>query len=101
MHWLDALGDIAAIFTAGVALWAYIKFRCDQAKKQKKLEEYLKARKKNNQDYQHSLLHLMARLGMTESELLSASFNSSHINRLLAQNDSTGRAEAILLEYAD
>ena len=36
---------------------------------------------------------------MTEAELLQASFRSQHINRRIAPDPTTDRAEALLLEY--
>jgi hypothetical protein len=43
----------------------------------------------------------MARLGLTEAEVLQASFGSKHIVRRIAADPTTLRADAILLEYVD
>jgi hypothetical protein len=41
----------------------------------------------------------MVRVGLTEDEILQASFRSRHIKRLIATDPKTNRAEAILLAY--
>ena len=41
----------------------------------------------------------MARVGMTEAELLHASFKSRHAGRVIAADPETNRAEALLLVY--
>src|ERR1700692_3152954 len=66
------------------------------------LENYLKAEKAAGRDKgQRTILHLMARLGLTEAEVLQASFGSKHLVRRLAVDPTTLRADAILLEYVD
>ncbi len=50
---------------------------------------------------QRSLLHLMANVGMTEAELIQASFRSKHIKRKIAPDNKTGRADALLLEWKE
>lgn len=102
MSWLATIANIAAILTALVAVGGYSAYRIDQYFKRRQLEIYLKSEKQKQLDHgQRSLLHLMAKLGMTTSELLQASFKSNHVDRKVSANDKTGRAEALLLEWVD
>jgi hypothetical protein len=68
----------------------------------KKLESYLKAEKNKEEDKgQRSLLHLMIKVGLTESEILQASFKSHHIKRLEKLDPKTHMTEKILFEYTE
>ena len=99
---LGTIANIAAILTAMVAVFGYGYYRFDQWHKRHRLENYLKSEKENAADRgQRTLLHLMAKLGMTEAELLQASFRSKHISRKISPDDKTGRAEALLLEWKE
>ena len=99
---LDIAANVAAILTALVAAGGYGLYRWDHYKKRQKLEAYLKAEKALRADKgQRSILHLMAELGLTEAELLQASFRSRHISRRIAPDPATQRAAALLLEYHD
>ena len=100
MTWLADLGNIAAISTAGVAAGGYGLYRRDQWRKRRKLEDYLKAEEAKKIDRgQRTILHLMAELGLTESEILRASFASNHIARRIAPDPKTNRAKELLFEY--
>ena len=102
MTWLGVLGNIAAILTAAVAAVGYGLYRWDHRKKREKLEAYLKAEKAKGTDRgQRTILHLIAELGLTESEILHASFISDHIDRRVASDQKTNRATELLLEYRD
>jgi|ERR1700693_1704156 len=97
---LESVSYIAPILTpvAGFVLWSLYQFGF--YRKRKKLEAYLKNERDKAKDQgQRSLLHLMVHVGLTESELLQASYKSRHIKRLISPNQTTGRAEAILLQY--
>jgi len=99
---LDFLANLAAIFTALIAAFGYGAFRYEQYKKQCALVKYLKSEKDRGIDMgQRSILHLMARLGLTESEILHSSFKSKNIARLVASDPNTNRAEDMLFEYKD
>lgn len=102
MSWFSILANIAAILTAVIAAFGYGAYRWDQRKKREKLENYLKAEKATDKDQgQRSLLHLMANVGMTEAELIQASFRSKQIKRKIAKDDETGRADTLLLEWKE
>lgn len=108
MNIINVIANIAAILTAIVALVGYGIYRWDRCAQRRKLETYLKAQKENqslmltdNDQGQRSLLHLMAKVGMTEGELIQASFRSNHIKRVVATDRETGRANALLLEWSE
>lgn len=102
MTWLATLGNIAAISTALVAAFGYGSYRWDHRRKREKLEDYLKAEKAKGTDRgQRTILHLIAELGLTEQEILHASFVSNHIDRRIAPHPITNRATELLLEYRD
>lgn len=99
---LGIIANISAILTAVVAVFGYGAYRWDQRTKRKKLERYLQLEKATDEDRgQRSLLHLMAKVGMTEAELIQASFRSKHIFRKIAKDDETGRADSMLLEWKE
>ncbi|MHA7776114.1 hypothetical protein [Roseibium sp. M-1] len=99
---VSVAGSWAAIITAIVAFFGYGAYRCDIVKKRLCLEKYLKSEQLKGSDKgQRSILHIVARIGMTETEILQASFRSKHILRKIASNDGTGRAEAILIEWVE
>ena len=89
-HVLEITAPWAAILTALVAAGAYVLYRWDIYSKRTELENYLKAEKAAARDKgQRTILHLMARLGLTESEVLQASFGSKHIVRRIAADPTT------------
>lgn len=102
MACLDAIANLASISTAVVAAGAAIYYWYDRCSKQKRLETYLKAEKVNNPSGKtHTVIHLMAKLGMTEAEILRASFASRHIIHKTRKDDDTGLATKLLFEYSD
>jgi hypothetical protein len=100
--WLGLVANIAAILTALVAVVGSAWFVMERGAKRRRLEAYLKAERDKGQDKgQRSILHLIARVGLTEQEILQASFRSRHIGRVLTTNKADGIAKDILLEYRD
>ncbi|MDH3703607.1 MAG: hypothetical protein OEU46_20095 [Alphaproteobacteria bacterium] len=102
MTFLAIAANIAAILTAVFAAWAGIYVVIDLRKKRRKLEDYLQQVRSSatgDDKGQRTILHLTARLGLTEAEILHASFRSKRIIRTLAANKETGRADAMLLGY--
>lgn len=99
---LASLANIAAIITAAVALFGYLAYQIGQCRKRIKLEQYLRSEKQQGSDNgQRSLLHLVANVGMTETELIQASFKSKRIIRRIKQDKNSGLADSILLEFKD
>src|SRR5258706_1235553 len=69
-HVLEITSHWAGILTALVAAGAYAVYRWDIHSKRIQLENYLKAEKAAARDKgQRTILHLMARLGLTEAEV--------------------------------
>jgi hypothetical protein len=102
MHSLETLANIAEILTAIVASIAYAAYRIDQHRKMTKLEDYLRREKADNPaKHIHTVLHLMAMLGLTEDEILRASFRSKHIRRAQHVNKDTGLTDEILFAFQD
>jgi hypothetical protein len=99
---LGNIANVSAILTAFIAIFGYCYYQSDRYKKCKLLEDYLKAEKQASKDQgQRSLLHLMAKVGMTEAELIQASFRSKHISRKIAKDPETGYANTLLLEWVE
>jgi hypothetical protein len=109
-HDMDALeiaGQLSAIATFIIAGGGYIYYRWDFYSKRTKLETYLKnARAKASDDRrgkqgQHSYFHLMKEVGLTETEILQASFKSKHIKRSSIVDEQTNRAVGLLFGYRE
>lgn len=103
---LDAVGavaNVASILTAVIAAIASIWYFLSGRRRMKKLEAYLRTEKNKTAGRedrgQRSLLHVMARVGLTEQEALQASFKSPYIKRLLATGQAHHLATDILFEY--
>jgi hypothetical protein len=96
---LDTFAN-AEILTALVAAIAYGRYLLDQHDKKRRLEQYLKSEKATNPSkHNHTILHLMAALGMTQDEIVRASFRSNYIGRTTYPDRETGLATDILLRY--
>jgi hypothetical protein len=102
MDWLNILSSVAAILTAVVAVTGYGRYVWERKRKERKLVDYLKGLKgeARSDKGQRSALHLTARVGLTEAEILQASFRNSRIHRVM-RTDDDGFASAILFEYRD
>lgn len=91
--------NVSQIITGVLAIGTIAVYQWGMWSKQRELEKYLKAEKDGGGDKgQRTVLHLMAHLGLTEDELLRASFRSGVIKRALAW-DINGKATHILFEY--
>lgn len=98
--------NLATILTAAVAVfWSgYAVF--DRCRKRRKLEDYLLKKwraydsKTDNGHYRHTIVHVMTELGLTEDEVLQASFRSNKIKRIAGQN-ARGLATDIRLQHSD
>lgn len=103
MPCLEVLADLASVLTAVVAAVAAVYFWNEKRSKRHRLESYLRARKRDPlaSTYQHTILHLMAKLGMTEEEILHASFSSRHIVCKIRADHSSGLATELVFEYSE
>ena len=99
---LKIAANIASILTLIAAVVAWGIYQYGFYRKRKKLETHLRNEKEKAQDKgQRSLLHLMVKVGLTESEILQASFDSRHIKRLEKTDPETNLTEKILFEYVE
>jgi hypothetical protein len=100
---VSTLADIAAIATAVFAGWAYFTYRYHRRQKRQRLEQYLLEQRQGavgDDTGTRSVTHLMARVGMTEADVLDAAFGSRHIQRFVARDPETGRAATVMLQYS-
>jgi biotin synthase-related radical SAM superfamily protein len=95
-HLLEITGQWAAILTAALAFVAYFRYSIDLLQKRRKLEKYLR-----DDGRTHSIIHLVVRLGITEAQVIEASFRSRHIKRLVHVDKVTSLADQVLLEYSE
>lgn len=97
---LETAAHWAAILTGLIALIAGCRYWSDQRRKRRALERYLKAEKDKGTDKgQRTLLHLTARLAMTENDILQAAFSSRHVASRVGTDPKTNRADTLFLEY--
>jgi hypothetical protein len=99
---LETLANIASILTAITAVGASAYYYRNRRLRRTKLEAYLHSEKLKYPDkHTHTVLHLMAELGMTEEEVFRSVFDSSNIVRKIRPDYDTGLAKEILFEYID
>lgn len=97
--WASFGASIAAIATGLVAVWAYSAYVLTKCDRRKKLEAYLKDRRSDGDGtYRQSVIHLMAYLRMTESQVYEAAFDSKHVIPSPGQ-DNLGIANRVFFEY--
>lgn len=91
-HALEWAANAAEVATpiVGVTLWCI--YRCEFSRKVKKLEEHLKEELPRDGG-QRTILHITAQTGLTESEIIQASFKSRFIKRhqMMGKNGETER----------
>lgn len=98
---VSAASDWAAILTAGVAVWAYGQYLLHRRGQTKALEKYLRAEENSSDNKgQRTITHLMARLSMTEAEVVRASFRSKKVRSFIGMDDK-GRADVLLFQHND
>lgn len=99
MSHLEALSHWASILTLVLGLWAYVHLGLRRFRQRYRLEKYLKQQKREGTDRgQRSIVHLSARVGLTETEIMDAAFRSSRV-KLVIKADEEGMARQVLLEY--
>ena len=107
MFYLEIAAHLSAIATFLIAAGGYIYYRWDFYRKRVKLEKHLKEAKNTASDEktgkkgQHTFIHLMKEAGLTEAEILQASFKSKHIERLSIKDPNSGRAIGLLFGCRD
>jgi uncharacterized protein CbrC (UPF0167 family) len=101
------VSDFAQIITAIMAAATYIYFAWQKAFKKARLVGYLKkqkvadARAGKGKHGRRTILHLMSKLSMTESEILQSAFASNEIESTVKADEETGHATAILFSSKD
>jgi hypothetical protein len=93
--YLKTLANLAEIMTAAVALVVSCYLGYGKYRKRINLEQYLKSEKPTS----HTLIHLIARVGLTQDEILRASFSSRHIQRMVHADKLTNLADQLLFKY--
>jgi len=100
---LDITEKIASIGTAIVAISAYAQFQWTRWNKKTALEDYLAeerpGKRSSGDKGRRTILHLVAELGFSEDDILTAAFSSKKIKRTTGQDPETKRADCIYLEY--
>jgi len=101
---LEILANWAAVLTllGGVGAWCYYQygFRHKRMELEKRLRDDGEADKKQGKQGAYGFLHLTAKTGLTEAEILQASFKNPRINRL-EKLGVDGFVEKILFQYND
>jgi hypothetical protein len=97
-EWLRIGANIASILTSILAAGASLYYWANKRSRRIRLESYLKAKKEKSP---FTVTRLMVDLGMTEAEILAASFASRHIARGTRIDHDTGFAAEVLFQYRD
>lgn len=107
MSWEERLeigANITTILTFAGAAGAWCLYQLGFRKKRKELERCLeedgKPYKARGEPGEFNFLHIMTNTGLTESEILRASFKNPRISRR-ERPDSDGYAKEILFKYVD
>lgn len=91
--------SVASILTAIVAVALFVGYLAARRKQRRRPEEYLRDEKLNGKDGGvRTILHLVANLGISEKDIVEASFRSKAISRTVSA-DLMGRASRLMLEY--
>jgi biotin synthase-related radical SAM superfamily protein len=100
MSYWELGADIASIATAMVAVFGYGYYQLAKFRNCRSLERHLQCQKESGTDKgQRGLVHLMAKVGLTEAEIFEASRRSRHIVRRVKVNPATNLATDLLFEY--
>lgn len=101
---LEIVANITAVltFVGAVGAWCYYQYGFTRKRKEfeKCLEEDGKPFKKRGEPGAFTFQHITARTGLTESEILRASFKNRRVNRL-ERVDADGYTKEILFQYND
>lgn len=99
---LSAIGAFAVTLVgAGVGIWGYVAYQRRRSRKAKALVAYLKEAKRNapkGKKGQHTLIHLIRHVRLSEQDILDLSFENQNIEITVGEDDQ-GRADALFFEY--
>jgi hypothetical protein len=100
---LHDYADLITILTGVLALVAWLNYKHGFHKKRQALEKYLEKESiegpKRGEIGRHTIRHLTAVLGLTESEILQASFESKTVRRRVFTDQNTNVAGELFFEY--
>lgn len=106
---LSAGSNFASIITGVVAVLAGGRFYLIGRRRRRMLEDYLKSQSSFDEEYtfgspgrphgMRTVTHLMAKLAMTDAQVLDAVFSSKKIRRYLSSDPKTGYANEMLFQY--
>jgi len=103
MDILDTTDHIAAIGTAGLASWAWAYYHWERfwrrVRLERRLRDTLTIQYGNGEEGAQSIPRLMAALGMSEKDIMDASFRSRRVERTSLADPETGHARTVLLRY--
>ena len=101
---LEIGANMTSILTFAGAVGAWCYYQYGFIRKRKELEKCLerdgKPHRQLGQPGAFTMQHIIARTGLTESEILQASFKNRRINRL-EREDADGYTKEILFQYND
>jgi hypothetical protein len=89
---------ILAAFGSALGLWGYLHFLWELRQKRLKLENFLKGELGGDDHGRRSVLRIVSAIGLTEDEIIQASFRSKHVARHRFYDDA-GITRAILFQY--
>lgn len=101
---LAAIAGFAVTFVgACVGIYGYWSYRRSWKKKMDALVGYLKTQKASaglGKKGQHTAIHLIRYVGLTEDEVLKISFENKHVERSVG-TDEEGKADMLFFEYKE
>jgi len=101
-NWADLASVLTFVITligAGVGVYGYVKYRRDIRQKANRLEEFLREEKIKGEDQgQRSIIRIIKDVGLTEDEIIQASFRNPRIGRRVVAGEG-GLATQLLFEY--
>jgi hypothetical protein len=107
--YLEIAAHWAAILTFAGVFYGYCRYLRERRSKRLALENYLRDARDKSSDQsgkkgRHGIVHLMDKVGLTEAEILQASFDSKHVERFSVTekgSDGVTRAVGLVFGYKD
>ena len=102
--WVDLASVLTFAITAigaVIGVFGYLGYLLGIRKKSKRLEQYLRAEKQKGENKgQRSVLRIIRDVGLTEDEIIQASFRNHKIRRRIIP-DEKGIADQLMFEYEE
>lgn len=100
---LSTWANLCAILTFVLAVFAWVNFKWGEWSQRSRLKDHLRreleADKPKGKKGQRTLLHIVRYVGLTENEILRASFKCKQIERVVAIDKETGKAKELLFQF--